>query len=83
MLNLLLAKVETNVHLRWESALLSTRLFNEVDQWGCLRLKYDYSYFFPAILFIVYLFLSDRLLNSFFIYFIKGYSVDCLMEKHR
>ena len=50
---------------------------------GCLRLKYDYSYFFPAILFIVYLFLSDRLLNSFFIYFIKGYSVDCLMEKHR
>ena len=26
MLNLLLAKVETNVHLRWESALLSTRL---------------------------------------------------------
>lgn len=26
MLNLLLAKVETNVHLRWGSALLSTRL---------------------------------------------------------
>jgi len=50
---------------------------------GGLRLKYDYSYFFPAILFIVYLFLSDRLLNSFFIYFIKGYSVDCLMEEHR
>ena len=45
--------------------------------------KNDYSYFFPAILFIVYLFLSDRLLNSFFIYFIKGYSVDCLMEEHR
>ena len=26
MFDLLLAKVETNVHLRWESALLSTRL---------------------------------------------------------
>ena len=39
---------------------------------GCLRLKYDYSYFFPAILFIVYLFLSDRLLNSFFYLFHKG-----------